>query len=129
LLLNWCTYWLGDLFLRRLIRLRLRWLRHWLLSHLSEIIVDCIEHFIVEHINNSVERFSLSDVQLLTIIRNHGVEKLLVMTLHAIALEIVVFQLALELDDASAEAGEVVNALFQAWIWFPVVIITHLDFS
>ena len=51
------------------------------------------------------------------------------MILHAIALEIVVFQLALELDDASTEAGELVDAFFQAWIWLSVDIITHLDFS
>ncbi len=99
-----------------------------MLFHLSEIIVDLFEHFIVEHINNSVERLSLSDVQLLAIIRNHGVVKFPIMILHERAEKIVVFQLSLELDDASTEAGEFVNAFFQCWIWPPVVIITH-DFS
>jgi hypothetical protein len=53
---------------RGLIRDRLGWLRDWLQSLLFEIIVDGVEHFTVEHIYDSIERFSLAKIKLLIVV-------------------------------------------------------------
>ena len=53
---------------RCLIRDWLGWLRDWLQSLLFEIIVDGVEHFTVEHIYDSIERFSLAKIKLLIVV-------------------------------------------------------------
>ena len=112
---------------RCLIRDRLDWLRDWLQSLLFEIIVDGVKHFTVEHIYDSIERFSLAKIKLLIVVWDHSREQFWVMLLHTVALEVMVLELPLKMDDAPAEASEFMDALPLTHNRLPIgVVIIHL---
>ena len=51
------------------------------------------------------------DIELHLVVADDHSEQILIVILHALAPEVVIFQFTLELDDYTTEASEVINAL------------------
>lgn len=126
LLVDWLLLGHWYLWLRSWLGLLLGYLRGHRDTLLSHLVDDRVRYFRAEHVNDCVQRLLLLQVELFLVVLDDHREEVLIVVLHALALEVVVLELTLILDDCTAKAVEIKYALLLAGLSHrPTIAIIH----
>ena len=80
-----------------------RWQCHPLPLHL---IADVVVNLVGEHVDDGTQTLLLPHLQVLMVVPDNNIEQILIVQLHSLALEVVVFEIRLKSDRHPALAGE-----------------------
>ncbi len=89
--------------------------------------MDIILNLDGEHVDDGIEGLLLLDIEVLVVVPHDHIKQVLIVGLHPLALEIVVFELALDLDLHPAIALKVKKTLFYFFLkrWAHVGDVWH----